>query len=125
MVSRWINRKDHDGHNVFEGGFLGLDNIGAFDRSAPLPTGGKLRQADGTAWMAFYCLNLCGYIFSLVVAIFINCLCRLSIALELSRHNPAYEGIASKFFEVCPAVAFVPQHSHFLPSSTFFTLPTP
>lgn len=58
MNTRWINRKDHEGHNVFEGGFLGLDNIGAFDRSAPLPTGGKLRQADGTAWMAFYCLNM-------------------------------------------------------------------
>ena len=55
----WVNRKDQGGNNVFEGGFLGLDNIGAFNRSEPLPTGGTLRQADGTAWMAFYCLNMC------------------------------------------------------------------
>lgn len=54
----WVNRKDQGGHNVFEGGFLGLDNIGAFNRSEPLPTGGVLRQADGTAWMAFFCLNM-------------------------------------------------------------------
>lgn len=54
-----MNRKDAGGHNVFEGGFLGLDNIGVFNRSEPLPTGGTLRQADGTAWMAFYCLNMC------------------------------------------------------------------
>jgi hypothetical protein len=54
----WVNRKDADGANVFEGGFLGLDNIGVFNRSEPLPTGGALRQADGTAWMAFYCLNM-------------------------------------------------------------------
>jgi hypothetical protein len=79
---RWVNRKDADGNNIFEGGFLGLDNIGAFNRSEPLPTGGTLRQADGTAWMAFYCLNM------------------LSIALELAKHNPVYEDIASKFFEV-------------------------
>jgi len=77
-----VNRKDADGNNIFEGGFLGLDNIGAFNRSEPLPTGGTLRQADGTAWMAFYCLNM------------------LSIALELAKHNPVYEDIASKFFEV-------------------------
>ncbi|RDX44838.1 hypothetical protein OH76DRAFT_1537733 [Lentinus brumalis] len=77
----WVNRKDQGGNNVFEGGFLGLDNIGAFNRSEPLPTGGSLRQADGTAWMAFYCLNM------------------LSIALELAKHNPTYEDIASKFFE--------------------------
>ncbi|KAJ2919906.1 hypothetical protein MD484_g396, partial [Candolleomyces efflorescens] len=77
----WVNRKDQGGHNVFEGGFLGLDNIGAFNRSEPLPTGGTLRQADGTAWMAFYCLNM------------------LNIALELAKHNPVYEDIASKFFE--------------------------
>jgi len=82
VFSRWVNRKDAGGHNVFEGGFLGLDNIGAFNRSEPLPTGGTLRQADGTAWMAFYCLNM------------------LSIALELAKHNPVYEDIASKFFEV-------------------------
>lgn len=56
--SRWVNRKDKDGNNVFEGGFLGLDNIGPFNRSEPLPTGGTLRQADGTAWMAFFALNM-------------------------------------------------------------------
>lgn len=67
---------------MFEGGFLGLDNIGVFNRSEPLPTGGTLRQADGTAWMAFYCLNM------------------LNMALELAKHNPVYEDIASKFFEV-------------------------
>ncbi|KAH9855191.1 Six-hairpin glycosidase-like protein [Lenzites betulinus] len=77
----WVNRKDQGGNNVFEGGFLGLDNIGVFNRSEPLPTGGTLRQADGTAWMAFYCLNM------------------LNIALELAKHNPTYEDIASKFFE--------------------------
>ncbi|TCD62203.1 hypothetical protein EIP91_007236 [Steccherinum ochraceum] len=77
----WVNRKDQGGNNVFEGGFLGLDNIGVFNRSEPLPTGGVLRQADGTAWMAFYCLNM------------------LSIALELAKQNPVYEDIASKFFE--------------------------
>ncbi|SJK97239.1 related to glucosidase I [Armillaria ostoyae] len=77
----WVNRKDQGGNNVFEGGFLGLDNIGAFNRSEPLPTGGVLRQADGTAWMAFYCLNM------------------LNMALELAKHNPVYEDIASKFFE--------------------------
>ncbi|KAF9244864.1 Six-hairpin glycosidase-like protein [Melanogaster broomeanus] len=77
----WVNRKDSGGHNVFEGGFLGLDNIGVFNRSEPLPTGGSLRQADGTAWMAFYCLNM------------------LNMALELAKHNPVYEDIASKFFE--------------------------
>ncbi|KII92355.1 hypothetical protein PLICRDRAFT_102685 [Plicaturopsis crispa FD-325 SS-3] len=77
----WVNRKDQGGNNVFEGGFLGLDNIGPFNRSEPLPTGGNLRQADGTAWMAFYCLNM------------------LNISLELAKHNPVYEDIASKFFE--------------------------
>ncbi|KAF8552505.1 hypothetical protein OG21DRAFT_1415935 [Imleria badia] len=77
----WVNRKDSGGHNVFEGGFLGLDNIGIFNRSEPLPTGGNLRQADGTAWMAFYCLNM------------------LNMALELAKHNAVYEDIASKFFE--------------------------
>ncbi|MFN0011162.1 MAG: MGH1-like glycoside hydrolase domain-containing protein [Phycisphaerales bacterium] len=77
----WVNRKDPDGKNVFGGGFLGLDNIGVFDRSRPLPTGGTLAQADGTAWMAFYCGTM------------------LSIALELALENPAYEDIASKFFE--------------------------
>jgi hypothetical protein len=77
----WVNRKDAEGHNIFEGGFLGLDNIGVFDRSQPLPTGGHLAQSDGTSWMAMYCLNM------------------LTIALELSIEDPAYEDVASKFFE--------------------------
>src|SRR5262249_28469866 len=77
----WVNRKDAGGLNLFEGGFLGLDNIGVFDRSAPLPTGGYIEQSDGTSWMAMYCLNM------------------LAIALELARENPAYEDVASKFFE--------------------------
>ncbi|HSC70536.1 MAG TPA: glucosidase, partial [Candidatus Methylomirabilis sp.] len=77
----WVNRKDAEGMNVFQGGFLGLDNIGVFDRSAPLPTGGHIDQSDGTSWMGMYCLNM------------------LAIALELARENPAYEGVASKFFE--------------------------
>ncbi len=77
----WVNRKDAEGNNIFEGGFLGLDNIGVFDRSAPLPTGGFIEQADGTAWMGMYCLNM------------------LAIALELARHDHAYEDVATKFFE--------------------------
>ncbi len=77
----WVNRKDAQGRNIFQGGFLGLDNIGVFDRSSPLPTGGHINQADGTSWMAMYCLNL------------------LRISLELARHNQAYESIATKFFE--------------------------
>jgi hypothetical protein len=77
----WVNRKDIAGKNIFGGGFLGLDNIGVFDRSRPLPNGASLEQADGTAWMAFYCGTM------------------LSIALELARHNRVYEDIASKFFE--------------------------
>ena len=77
----WVNRKDTEGNNVFEGGFLGLDNIGVFDRSKPLPTGGKLEQADGTSWMAMYCLDM------------------LSISLELALENPVYEDMATKFFE--------------------------
>jgi Glycosyl hydrolase family 63 C-terminal domain len=77
----WVNRKDPDGHNVFQGGFLGLDNIGVFDRSAPLPTGGHLEQSDGTSWMGMYCLNM------------------LAIALELAKDDMAYEDVASKFFE--------------------------
>jgi hypothetical protein len=77
----WVNRKDAQGRNVFQGGFLGLDNIGVFDRSAPLPTGGFINQADGTAWMAMYALSL------------------MRIALELALHNSVYEDIASKFFE--------------------------
>ena len=77
----WVNRKDLDGRHLFAGGFLGLDNIGVFDRSQPLPFSQRLEQADGTAWMAFYCSTM------------------LSIALELARANPAYGDIASKFFE--------------------------
>ena len=77
----WVNRKDPDGLNVFQGGFLGLDNIGVFDRSAPLPVGGRLEQSDGTAWMGMYCLNM------------------LTIALELAQENHVYEGLATKFFE--------------------------
>jgi hypothetical protein len=77
----WVNRKDPDGANIFQGGFLGLDNIGVFDRSAPLPTGGHLEQSDGTSWMGMYCLNM------------------LAIALELAKDDPAYEDVASKFFE--------------------------
>jgi hypothetical protein len=77
----WVNRKDAAGRNVFEGGFLGLDNIGVFDRSAELPGGGRIEQADATSWMGMYCLNL------------------LEMALELSRYSRAYEDVASKFFE--------------------------
>jgi Glycosyl hydrolase family 63 C-terminal domain len=77
----WVNRKDAEGRNLFAGGFLGLDNIGVFDRSRPLPTGGHLEQADGTAWMAFYCATM------------------LSMALELAKTDASYEDMASKFFE--------------------------
>jgi hypothetical protein len=77
----WVNRKDVEGMNIFQGGFLGLDNIGVFDRSAPLPTGGHLEQSDCTSWMAMYSLNL------------------LAIAMELARHDRAYEDVASKFWE--------------------------
>ncbi len=77
----WVNRKDRSGKHIFAGGFLGLDNIGVFDRSAPLPSGGSLDQADGTAWMAFYCGTM------------------LSIAIELAKHDKSYEDLASKFFE--------------------------
>lgn len=77
----WINRKDRQGNNIFEGGFLGLDNVGIFDRNTPLAPGMTLEQADGTSWMAMFCLNM------------------LTIALELAEDNPAYEDIASKFFE--------------------------
>jgi hypothetical protein len=77
----WVNRKDAEDNNVFEGGFLGLDNIGVFDRSKPLPTGGHLEQADGTSWMGMYCLNM------------------LAIAMELSKVDTAYEDVASKFWE--------------------------
>lgn len=77
----WVNRKDTEGHNIFQGGFLGLDNIGVFDRSAPLPTGGHIEQADGTSWMAMYSLNL------------------MRIALELAATKPVYQDMATKFFE--------------------------
>ncbi|MGI0489133.1 MGH1-like glycoside hydrolase domain-containing protein [Pantanalinema rosaneae CENA516] len=77
----WVNQKDNNGNNIFQGGFLGLDNIGIFDRSAELPTGGYLEQSDATSWMGMYCLNM------------------LAIALELAKTNPSYEDIASKFFE--------------------------
>lgn len=77
----WVNRKDRFGKNVFEGGFLGLDNIGVFDRSAPLPTGGHLEQADGTAWMALFCQNM------------------IELSVELAAHDPAYEDLCSKFID--------------------------
>jgi len=77
----WVNQKDRFGKNVFEGGFLGLDNIGVFDRSAPLPTGGRLEQADGTAWMALFAQNM------------------LELAIELAAHDPTYEDMAVKFAE--------------------------
>jgi len=77
----WVNRKDREGHSIFQGGFLGFDNIGVFDRSAPLPDGGHLGQADGTAWMGFYSLQM------------------MVIALELARENPVYEDLATKFLE--------------------------
>ncbi|HEX8287740.1 MAG TPA: hypothetical protein VF556_07095 [Pyrinomonadaceae bacterium] len=77
----WVNRKDYEGNNVFEGGFLGLDNIGVFDRTSDLPSGGRLEQSDGTSWMAMFCLNM------------------LAIALELAKEDKVYEDVASKFFE--------------------------
>ena len=77
----WVNRKDLEGKNIFQGGFLGLDNIGVFDRGAELPTGGHIEQADGTAWMAMFSLNL------------------MRISLELAKHNPVYQSLATKFFE--------------------------
>ena len=77
----WVNRKDAEGRNIFQGGFLGLDNIGVFDRSAPLPTGGHIDQSDGTSWMGMFCLNM------------------LAIALELAKEDHAYADMASKFFE--------------------------
>ncbi len=77
----WVNRKDEEGNNVFEGGFLGLDNIGVFDRSAALPTGGSIEQSDGTSWMSMFCLNMLG------------------IALELAKEDRVYEDVATKFYE--------------------------
>ncbi len=88
----WVNRKDAAGNNIFGGGFLGLDNIGVFDRSKPLPTGRDLDQADGTAWMAFYCATM------------------LSIALKLAEREPAYEDMASKFFEHFVAISDAMNH---------------
>jgi hypothetical protein len=88
----WVNRKDEEGKNIFSGGFLGLDNIGVFDRSRPLPTGGHLEQADGTAWMAFYCATM------------------LSMALELAKDDPACEDLASKFFEHFVAITDAMNH---------------
>jgi len=93
----WVNRKDTEGKNIFQGGFLGLDNIGVFDRSAPLPTGGHIEQSDATSWMGMYCLNM------------------LAIAMELARDNNAYEDMASKFFEhfvyICAALNRMGQDS--------------
>jgi hypothetical protein len=88
----WVNRKDAEGKNIFQGGFLGLDNIGVFDRSAPLPTGGYIEQSDATAWMGMYCLNM------------------LAIALELARDIPAHENVASKFFEHFVYIAHAMDH---------------
>jgi hypothetical protein len=88
----WVNRKDAEGKNVFQGGFLGLDNIGVFDRSAPLPMGGHIEQSDGTAWMGLFCLNM------------------LAIALELARENIVYENVASKFFEHFVYIAHAMDH---------------
>ncbi len=79
--SWWVNRKDSTGSNVFEGGFLGMDNIGLFNRSAPLPPGYRLEQSDATSWMAFYCQQM------------------FKIALELSRHDSAWDDVATKFLE--------------------------
>ncbi|MEU4691488.1 glucosidase [Actinoplanes sp. NPDC023714] len=88
----WLNRKDHDGNNIFQGGFLGLDNIGVFDRSAPLPTGGYLDQADGTAWMALYCQSM------------------LRIALELAETDPVYAEQAQAYFENFAWIAVAVNH---------------
>jgi hypothetical protein len=88
----WVNRKDADGMNIFQGGFLGLDNIGVFDRSAPLPTGGCIEQSDGTSWMAMYTLNL------------------LAIAMELAHFDPSYEDVASKFWEHFVYIAHAMSH---------------
>jgi hypothetical protein len=88
----WVNRKDAEGNNVFQGGFLGLDNIGVFDRSAPLPGGGHIEQSDGTSWMGMYSLNM------------------LAIALELAQDDSAYEDVASKFFEHFMYIAHAMHH---------------
>jgi len=88
----WVNRKDAEGSNIFEGGFLGLDNIGVFDRSAPLPTGGYIEQSDGTSWMAMFTLNL------------------LAIAMELASEDSVYEDVASKFWEHFIHIAHAMNH---------------
>ncbi|HET6181952.1 MAG TPA: glucosidase [Candidatus Sulfotelmatobacter sp.] len=88
----WVNRKDAEGMNIFQGGFLGLDNIGVFDRGAPLPTGGYIQQSDGTSWMAMYTLNL------------------LAIALELAKEESCYEDLASKFWEHFIYIAHAMSH---------------
>ena len=88
----WVNRKDAEGRNVFQGGFLGLDNIGVFDRSAALPTGGHIEQSDGTSWMGMYCLNM------------------LAIAMELANEDSAYEDVASKFWEHFLHIAHAMNH---------------
>jgi hypothetical protein len=88
----WVNRKDADGMNIFQGGFLGLDNIGVFNRSEPLPNGGHIEQSDGTSWMAMYTLNL------------------LAIAMELATQDPAYEDVASKFWEHFIYIAYAMNH---------------
>jgi hypothetical protein len=88
----WVNRKDAEGMNIFQGGFLGLDNIGVFDRSAPLPIGGYMEQSDGTSWMAMYTLNL------------------LAIAMELAKEDPCYEDVASKFWEHFVYIAHAMSH---------------
>ena len=90
----WVNRKDHNENNVFEGGFLGLDNIGVFDRSEGVPGGGLLEQADGTAWMAMYCLNM------------------LDMAIEIAQEDPAYEDMATKFLEHFVYIAESLNHIH-------------
>ena len=98
----WVNRKDSEGLNVFEGGFLGLDNIGVFNRSESMPMGARLRQADATGWMAMFCLNM------------------LDIALDLAQRNPAYEDISSKFFEHFLYISDA--MSHTLPDGRSFSL---
>ncbi|MEO6787725.1 MAG: glucosidase, partial [Chthoniobacteraceae bacterium] len=90
----WVNRKDSEGKNIFQGGFLGLDNIGVFDRSAPLPTGGFLEQSDGTSWMGMFSVNM------------------MKIALELARRNPVYENIATKFLEHFLGIAHALNNLH-------------
>jgi hypothetical protein len=88
----WVNRKDAEGNNIFQGGFLGLDNIGVFDRNSALPSGGYIAQSDGTSWMAMYTLNM------------------LAIAMELARQDPVYEDVASKFFEHFARIAYAMNH---------------